>query len=137
VGVMRRVGLKKIFRLFISLVAFVMLVLATLTVEVASEEFGWIETLKVAIRGRIRAMFDWGYDQWVLRGLIFFSGADVALWIDFIIRKKTMVQIADVDKISGFHVAEIFRNQEVLLDGHSYKNCKFYNVNFVYNGGKC
>ena len=29
---------------------------------------------------------------------------------------------------------KVFRNEEVLLDGHDYENCDFYNVTFVYNG---
>lgn len=31
-------------------------------------------------------------------------------------------------------VNKTFRNEKVVLDGHSYSNCKFYNVTFVYNG---
>jgi hypothetical protein len=27
-----------------------------------------------------------------------------------------------------------FRNEKVLIDGHSYRDCKFYNVTFLYNG---
>jgi hypothetical protein len=31
-------------------------------------------------------------------------------------------------------VGKTFRNERVLLDGHSYSNCEFHNVTFVYNG---
>ena len=31
-------------------------------------------------------------------------------------------------------IGKTFRNEKVVLDEHSYSNCKFYNVTFVYNG---
>jgi hypothetical protein len=31
-------------------------------------------------------------------------------------------------------VGKTFRNEKVMLDAHSYSNCEFYNVTFVYDG---
>jgi len=127
--------MKSVFRYGISAIVFVLLVLAGFTVEVASEEFGWVDTVRTALRSSWQSMFDWGYDQWIVRSLIFFGGAAVALWIDQFIRQKTTVLIPKVQKVHTDHDGEDFRNCRVLLDGHSFRNCKFTNVTLVYNGG--
>jgi len=111
-------------------------VLASQFLEITANVLGFGDSVRLLVHGGISAMFEGGYDNLVIYGLVFFVGASAAIWIDYWIRAKTTVTIEKTTKIKKFVRNKLFRNQTVPLDGYSYEQCEFRNVTFLYNGGK-
>jgi hypothetical protein len=77
----------------------------------------------------------WGFTPVVL--VLLATGILVARELEWLTSKKNRISFAQVDLTT--YVPEVihneeFRNQEVLLDGREYRNCKFYSVSLMYNG---
>ena len=129
--------MQRIFKYAVSVLFFLFLVIAAFTVETVAEEIGYVRYLKDVLSKGAVSLLDWQYSDWILFGSVFFAGATSALWVDGFLRKKTTVQIPKKTKITEFFDGDHFENQEIRLDGCSYKNCTFKKVKLTYNGGKC
>lgn len=131
--------MRGIFRLLVSAVAGLLLLLAgglvVYTAETVADEIGYTAIIRRFIREGWSAMVDAGYVDYILVAAVFFSGGAVALWVDYLIRPENPFK-GTINKITKTVTGKTFRNEVVILDGVRYEDCHFYNVKFVFNGGK-
>jgi hypothetical protein len=68
----------------------------------------------------------------ILAVVVFLTGVHRFISINIIVAQEGAVpslsKLIEVDN-------KIFRHEDVVLDGYSYKNCQFDSVRFIYNGG--
>lgn len=129
------VSLRSIFRLALTGLLFLVGVIAVVTVETAADEVGYTSAVRSILNNGVSAFKGWSYSDAALLLFAVLLGAVAALWIDYFIRKATTITFPKTNRISETKRGQVFRNQEVLLDGIRYEQCEFHNVTFKYNGG--
>jgi len=84
---MQHAVMRRLFRLALTGIAAVFFGLAIFTAETVADAVGYTDWIRSLVRDGWSAMIDAGYASWIQAGALFFGGAALALWVDFLIRK--------------------------------------------------
>lgn len=109
--------------------------LTVFTAETVADEIGWTEIVRSTVRSGWNSVTEAGYAAWLVAATILFVGASAALWADYLLRPKNPFA-GTKKKIVKKFAGRLFQNEEVHLDGCSYRECTFRNVKLIHNGGK-
>lgn len=96
-------------------------------------EWGWYDDIDSKWWWAVSGLFNFLTSPITTHFALAIVGIALGLWADVMLRKKEQVVAEDTDLtlIEG----KTFRNEKIILDGHHYRGCKFFNVTFAYGGG--
>jgi hypothetical protein len=81
--------MRKIFKIAITAIAFVLSLVAIVTGETILTELGWVKLVQRLIRDGWSAVGEAGFGDFIIFGAVLFTGATMALWADTLLRKLT------------------------------------------------
>lgn len=79
--------MSKIFRVFSTAPIFLVAIIATLTIEVASEEMGYLDFIKSIISSGVHSLSISEYESLIIAAFYVSLGMFIAVWLDYLIRK--------------------------------------------------